>query len=338
MPEVRPITAEEREAPRHVSDMQRSLRRRRFICTYFNQLDMEYESLCPVDYQEETASAVRALRADHAKRPSWAINHRFEYLVMGGVHEEILTQRIAIYRERLKTLLSPDGAGLVDKVFAVPTADVQSRRAAALGMLAEIQRLRHVRSEFERLRNRLLLCLLGAGLFFGLLTLTLMIQKWLPPLAHVLAAGLLGGYFSVLLKLGSLRFCLEYNSNYHQVDRLFWNILCNLLLSMFEGAAAALILFSVFLSGMLRGSLFPEFPDVTLEGVDLSKLWWMVPTHSVEASKLVAWSVIAGFSERLIPDLLTTLTRRAADASQPGNAAAARSGATLPSTAVQPNA
>lgn len=304
-------------------DLKRSLAQQRFICTYFDQLNVEYETLCPAQYHEQTSAVARQLRAQHATQPSWALNHRFEHLVMAGVAPEVLEQRIVIYRERLKTLLGAAGAASVDALFD-PSAALESRRTMALGLLAEIQRLRDVRSEFERLRNRLLWCLLAAGGFFGMVCFTLLQQswQWLPPMVHVLSAGLLGGYFSVLLKLGALRFCLEYNSNYQQVDRLFWNISYNLLLSMFEGAVGALILYTIFLAGLLKGSLFPEFPAQPVGTI--SELFWMSPVLHEEAAKLIVWCVIAGFSERLIPDFLSTLTqqvkqpRAAADGDAPG--------------------
>lgn len=285
---------------------------RRFICTYFAQLELEYEALCPAEYRIATSARFQQLQAAHLARPSWPNNHRLEMLVMQGVDGSILGQRVAIYRERLQTLVGGARATALSQAFAVDDqASLERRRAAALGLLAEIQRLRHVRSEFERLRNRLLMSLLGAGAMFGGATYYLLTVTWLPPVAHVLAAGFLGGYFSVLLKLGSLQFCLDYNANYHQVDRLFWNLLCTLGLSMFEGAVGALILFTMFVSGLLKGSLFPEFQNLPLTNVDVSKLFWMAPEGSGESGKLIVWCVLAGFSERLIPDFLSGLARRA---------------------------
>ena len=107
-----------------------------------------------------------------------------------------------------------------------------------------------------------------------------------------------------------MRWCLDYNTNYHQVDRLFWNLVCSLALSMFEGAVGALVLFTIFLAGLLKGSMFPEFPNIEFDGVDLSKLWWLVPTQPAEAAKLIVWCLLAGFSERLIPDFLSGLAKQ----------------------------
>jgi len=272
--------------------------------------------LCPLEFRRANAARIEALKAAHVAHPSWATNHRFEMLLMEGIEPAILVQRIAIYRERLKTLVGDDRATVLGQAFGgAANADIDTQRKLSLGLLAEIQRLRHVRSEFERLRNRLLCSLLAAGALFGGAMISLQLVPWLPPVLHVLAAGLLGGYFSVLVKLGALQFCLDYNANYHQVDRLFWNVLWSLCLSMFEGAVGALILHTMFISGLLTGSLFPHFDSVLLDGIDLSKLFWMVPSGSGEAAKLIVWCVVAGFAERLIPDFLSGLARRANAAS-----------------------
>jgi hypothetical protein len=293
------------------SELRRSLTQTRFICTYFSQLEIEYQALCSPEYRAQTAAAVGALRAEQQRRPSWAINHRFEYVVMDGLPPTILRQRSEIYRERLSRLLGSERVAAVEQSFALPDdAPLEVQRTLALGMLSEIQRLRHVRSEFDRLRNRLFVCLLLAGSLFGAFIACMLMHNWLPPVTHVIAAGLMGGYFSVLLKLGALRWCLDYNTNYHQVDRLFWNLVCSLALSMFEGAVGALVLFTIFLAGLLKGSMFPEFPNIEFDGVDLSKLWWLVPTQPAEAAKLIVWCLLAGFSERLIPDFLSGLAKQ----------------------------
>jgi hypothetical protein len=316
MPAASPIAVHDAAAAAAIDDsslspsqLRRSLSQTRFICTYFAQLELEYHALCGTEHQARTQPQLRALQSEHRRYPSWAVNHRFEFLVMDGLPEPILRQRIAIYHDRLVRLVGPERVPAIEASFALdPHASFEAVRALGMGMLSEIQRLRHVRSEFERLRNRLLVSLLGAGVFFGGAVCGLICFDWLPPMLHVLAAGLLGGYFSVLVRLGALRWCLEYNTNYQQVDRLFWNLLCSLGLSMFEGAVGALVLFTVFESGLLKGSLFPEFPSA--DGTNLASLWWMVPSNTAEAAKLIVWCVLAGFSERLIPDFLSGLARQ----------------------------
>lgn len=279
---------------------------------------MEYEALCPAAYREQHANRVSQLRAQHAAQPSWETNHRFEYILVQGMVPAILQQRVAIYRQRLRVLIGSETAEALGHAFELPKdASTEALRDVALGLLCEIQRLRHVRSEFERLRNRLLVSMLTAGALFGALCFYLLAHAWLAPIAHVLSAGLLGGYFSALLRLGALHWCMEYNANYQQVDRLFWNLLWSLGLSMFEGAVGALVLFTIFVAGLLKGNIFPEFATGELTGVNLSTLWWMVPPNSEQAAKLLVWCILAGFSERLIPDFLSTFSKRLEASSKP---------------------
>lgn len=283
------------------------LRQQRMICAHFEQLELEYRSLCSNGYREQNGDLVTALRAEHADWPRWEVNRRFEQVVMAGAPDEVIAQRLPLYKRRLQSLR---GQERTESNAEAGSAD--NGRGQALGILAEIDRLRRVRSEFERMRRNLLGCLFGAGALFGSCFLTVVYTReasW-PPVIHVLVAGFIGGYFSVLLKLGALRFCAEYDESQEQAE-LFWTILCNLLLSIVEGMVGALILLAVFMSGLLKGSVFPEFPDPYIHGMELSQLLWIVPEKSGEVSKLIVWAVIAGFSERLIPDVLTQLTQQA---------------------------
>ena len=286
------------------------IRRLRFTRKYFAHLDTEFESLCSPKYKADNADAVAELRAHHARSPSWENNHRFEYIVMAGVDPLILRQRLALYRVRLKDLVGPEREEAMAASFAVPeNADDAAERTIALGLLSEIQRMRHVRSEFEILRNRLFAMCLAMGLLLGAsfsaLVWEAIHQRHTYVPFHVLVAGLLGGYFSVLLRLGALRWCFEYNANYQQVDRLFWNIFSNFLLSMFEGAVGAFVLYTIFLAGILRGTLFPTF-DTSTAGFET--IFCQLPSSNSQLAMLLLWSIVAGFSERLVPDFLMSLT------------------------------
>jgi hypothetical protein len=289
---------------------------RRFTAKYFAQLDVEYESLCPDDYKSQTSAEMEELRACNARTPSWHLNHRLEYLIWGGLPPPILRQRALVHRARLLALVGPEGSATFGEAFPPPAADVQQLRTEGLGLLVEIQRLRHVQSEFERLRNRLLLVSVLPGFGFVLLAL-----HWAPsfrgmPLAEVAAIlGMMGGYLSVLLRIGSLRWALKYAANYQQVDRLFWNLLLNFCLSILEGSLGAIILYLAFSTSILTGSIFPNLPAALPPDVVVvphahppTTLMGYHLTHRV-LTQLMLWSVVAGFSERAVPDFLSSLSR-----------------------------
>jgi len=278
---------------------------RRFTARYFAQLDLEYESLCPQSYKAQVADEVCELQDCNAQRPSWNLNHRFEFIVLAGLPFLVLLQRARIYRERLLTLSGPEGRDLFGAAYSAPATDpsaVDDLRTASFGMLMEIQRLRAVRSEFERLRNRLIFISILPGSVFTTLAIAFAPAFWKMSLAEVAAIlGLLGGYLSVLLRLGSLRWTLSYATNYQQVDRLFWNLFLNFCLSMLEGALGAIVLYIALSAGVLAGSVFPRIP------FDFHRVLLASDLNHESLTRLMLWCVVAGFSERAVPDLLSGL-------------------------------
>jgi hypothetical protein len=311
--------------PEFLSQLALALQGRRFAAKYFAQLDIEYESLCPPEYRQVTAALVASFRVDNGERPNWVLNHRYEYTVMAGLPLEILRQRVAIYQERLVALVGASNEGFLRNAFPLVKGDMQVERTCALGLLSEVQRFRQLRTEFDRLRNRLLLWALILAVplatMFGDLALHHDPSQHSDPLLGVAIAGLFGGYFSVLLRLGALRWHLDYAVNFQQVDKVFWSLAATFCLSMFEGAVAALILYSIFSAGLVKGGLFPSLSAVSGTGVDMQlhgapndlvppgRLW------SFGEPRLIVWSIIAGFSERLVPDFLSVLQQERAKTS-----------------------
>lgn len=311
--------------------------KRRFIRNYFIQLDTEYEALCEAQYKSTVSSQVARLRQEYLSRPTWGGNHRYELLVIRGLPEVILQSRMQIYKLRLIALAGANHTPVIEAAFPSPDrAQPSEWRRLALGMVAEIQRLRLVRSEFERLRNRLLAMFMLMGfviMAFAHLEWLNRLGTWLAPIAtsHGLTlmaplshdplsmsiiAGVVGAYLSVLLRLGSLQWCPEFSVNYHQVDRLLWNMALTFCLALFEGAVAAFVLYTVFAGKLLLGGLFPEFHALTTSASDAAVITRTLPNAGTDLAKLVFWCILAGFSERLIPDLLTNFSESARQASR----------------------
>ena len=84
------------------------------------------------------------------------------------------------------------------------------------------------------------------------------------------------------------------------------------MLALFEATLAALISYALFLSGVVEGAAFPRFESVS-SWADWRKLsgWlWMAQSDSTGTAKLVVGSILAGFSERLVPDMLSALSQK----------------------------
>lgn len=73
----------------------------------------------------------------------------------------------------------------------------------------------------------------------------------------------------------------------------------------------ALTLYGIFMSGsLLAGSLFPSFGEcASAEFTGVRDLADCVPATNSDVAKALVWSFAAGFLERLVPNLITTLTR-----------------------------
>lgn len=77
------------------------------------------------------------------------------------------------------------------------------------------------------------------------------------------------------------------------------------------GALLALILMSLFLSGLVAGDLFPKFlnTEQQFESARAVLRGGVTLASNADFYKLVAWSIIAGYSERLVLSKLETLIK-----------------------------
>jgi hypothetical protein len=102
--------------------------------------------------------------------------------------------------------------------------------------------------------------------------------------------GLLGALFSRLIYMQSNFARLEYEDliNTFQSKALA--------VRMLVGMIGALIVFYAILGNLLSGDLFPDLSDLKLEAV-------RAPDSNF--AKLVIWTFLGGFSERLVPDFLS---------------------------------
>ena len=133
-------------------------------------------------------------------------------------------------------------------------------------------------------------------------------------LATVMGFGVLGAYFSRLMafqtKLATLSF--EEVMNLYQTRVL--------LVRLVVGLIGALIFYYVLRAGLVAGTAFPDLSRISVgeqlvwklgsDGIAASQNGKLVPSGltilapTTELAKLIVWSFLAGFSERLISDTL----------------------------------
>ena len=136
----------------------------------------------------------------------------------------------------------------------------------------------------------------------------------------VFAAGLMGGFVSIQQRLPG--------AAVHELRELSqsWT---SILLIPLNGGIFAVILHIIFVSGILKGTLFPEYRELKfsedMENIVRFKKFLLdtFPLGGADISKLVFWSFAAGFSERLVPQIIRKTSDSNPDPGRPGNEPAA---------------
>ena len=113
----------------------------------------------------------------------------------------------------------------------------------------------------------------------------------------VFTIGLLGGFVSIQQRLHRIKD--------EELRLLSASWLATALVPI-NGGIFALVLMLMFMSGLLEGSLFPKFPDLTVSNIDTFKDWlsFSYPQTGSGMAKLFFWSFVAGFSERFVPRII----------------------------------
>jgi hypothetical protein len=140
------------------------------------------------------------------------------------------------------------------------------------------------------------------------------------PTAPVAAlCGALGGYMSARQRLESVSVEGNQIANLFEIDRRYLAVTT----AIFAGAVFGLVFYAILVGGLVTGLLFPKFEPVSVEPCPLKQpLGWIVdlavgiaPESAVDYAKTFVWAFIAGFAERMVPDILGTLGAGAAKGS-----------------------
>ncbi len=149
-------------------------------------------------------------------------------------------------------------------------------------------------------------------------------KPFLAMLATVGYAGVVGGFISALRRVQSVPAGIDSLLTIQALK----NAKFYLWLSPLLGAVFAIVLLLIFLGGLVGGTVFPEFSPLKSApigppGKIADWYFWanLYPTGSPDYAKLFLWSFIAGFAERLVPDILDRLIERGQNAVAASSAA-----------------
>ena len=85
------------------------------------------------------------------------------------------------------------------------------------------------------------------------------------------------------------------------------------------GGIFSIVLYLLFMSGILQGTFFPVFSHVLQEGYVSFKLFahGANPATNQDAAKAILWAFIAGFSEGLVPNFIDKIAQETSDKDEP---------------------
>jgi hypothetical protein len=112
-------------------------------------------------------------------------------------------------------------------------------------------------------------------------------------------AGATGAYLSTLMRILGVAESSQLGRNLTQ----FQNSGTAVYLAPLLGAIFATVLSGIFAAKVVRLDVFPQLKD--------SSPWFSLFYYTSDFAKWMIWAFIAGFSERLVPDMLDRLTARA---------------------------
>ena len=125
----------------------------------------------------------------------------------------------------------------------------------------------------------------------------------------VLVAGAGGGFVSSLRRLHCFEDIFPRREYVHLFRKFNFYVIAYSLIPPIVGAIGAIIIYLLFAGGVLTGDLFPKF--VCTEGHTCTDFHGFVaywaPADAQANAKAIIWGFIAGFSERLVPDILNRL-------------------------------
>ena len=159
-------------------------------------------------------------------------------------------------------------------------------------------------------RRLIIMTLVSVLLFASIFGLSYVLQQRFLLTSACFLCGIVGGFVSIQQRLPKVS-----NAELGLLTKSWFQIL---LVPIF-GGVFALVLYCVFLSGIVSGHLFPQFvvPQAGATGPDDQFMWDIFsktyPETTQDFAKLLFWSFVAGFSERFVPQIINKAINGSAD-------------------------
>jgi hypothetical protein len=285
--------------------------------SYFDHLVAVYVTLNTADARADAVIKKSRERPDDL---TWGDIFLLESVIFSLQPPDVVDRSAWILRERFREIA---GSSVYDKYLASNVPKETDTPAKLSLVKADLTRILDVLHWYyslipirERLRKSLTSACLVAVVFYTLALAGILVwcnfhnADFLAMLTCVVYCGIIGGFVSSQRRMQSIPadgdplisvFGLD-NAGYY-----LW-------LSPLLGAIFAALLTSMFVAGLLKGSVFPDFhlsSGGARQGLPFFVFTWnTVPKTSEEYAKLFVWAFLAGFAERLVPDSLDRLASK----------------------------
>ena len=129
----------------------------------------------------------------------------------------------------------------------------------------------------------------------------------------VFLVGASGGVTSTYLRLKDIPSDFPHNKLSGQVVRAIVQVY----VSPIVAGILAWVLYGLFVTEIIKGPLFPEFRGTTSEYHSVRQVFTEVgPIQTLDAAKALLWAFVAGFSEKMVPNILDKLAKKDAEAGE----------------------
>jgi hypothetical protein len=276
---------------------------------YRNLLFGQFRSLPP-----STAFAEVRKDADEivhqGETVSWEDLYRLEAALIQLEPAECLLRRSWTVRSEFKNIATPDE--LKDYIASKPPEPDKEGKVNIEALRNDLLRLQHELNwhyllvwAFESFRSHITkwLCRLGMLTFLSALLAIWLLHDLvgrhlglnLSMAILIVGAGVLGGLTSTLRRIQQTKYSGNADVALARLDHSNMSIYVSPVL----GGVFSLLLFFLFAGGLIKGTIFPEVTLEIIKYVPNSP-----PIEGVNLAKLLVWSFIAGFAEKLVPDRL----------------------------------
>jgi hypothetical protein len=230
---------------------------------------------------------------------SWSKAYEVEQTLVYLYDDETLKTELGVRSLEARRTLNP---ALADHYAAeVKTAHTAERQRELLSRLVNDLQWRYTVNEVKRRYSQEITSRTGWVFALALLLFTTFVVLSESPLSNVNLfsfAALAGTWGAAFSMLGSLKTRLE---GCHLDDMKLMRPWVMILSRVLIGTGAGCILYFFLLSGLLQGGAFPRLMDQDVTNTEGLK----------NLALLIIWCFIAGFSEKLVPNLIERTEGRA---------------------------